>query len=204
MLRRRKAPEEGGHLRKQSKIYINIIAGFFIGLGVGIGWYFGFGPGRQLVPQQGDAQNGILLTAPEMNEVAPDFQLLSPDGEQLQLSSFKGKVVLINFWATWCVPCREEMPLLQSFADQYSGELVVLGINYDEEARDIQEFIDSLDLTFPILLDHDGKVTSLYRIRGFPSSIFIDKSGILRYQHVGLLSEKQLDKYLAELGLNIQ
>jgi cytochrome c biogenesis protein CcmG, thiol:disulfide interchange protein DsbE len=180
------------------------LAGILIGLGVGIGWFFGFGPGRQPLFFRENQANSITFILPEINQLAPDFELQSIEGTQSQLSSFKGKTVLINFWATWCIPCREEMPLLEEFADRYSQDMVVLGINAGEKQDVIQEYVDSLAVTFPILVDSAGTIASLYRVRGFPTTMLIDENGVLRFQHIGVLTEPQLIDYLAKTGVEIK
>jgi thiol-disulfide isomerase/thioredoxin len=123
------------------------------------------------------------------------------DGESLRLSDLRGKVVALNFWATWCAPCRLEMPDLQERARQFPDRLAVVGVNFDETAEDVAAFRDELGLDFPLLLDPDSAVQRLYRVLGYPTTFFIDEEGTIRIQHIGLMSPGQLDAYLEELGL---
>jgi peroxiredoxin len=141
-------------------------------------------------------------TAPEKGAFAPDFNLLTPEGEEIRLSELRGQPVLINFWATWCAPCRIEMPAIQDrfikFADE---DFVVLAVDFDEPVGDVVAFRDELELTFPILLDPGAEIQLLYRIRGYPSSFFVDEQGLIQVQHIGVMTEGQLDENLAQIGL---
>lgn len=132
---------------------------------------------------------------------APDFELETVDGQRLRLSELRGRIVAVNFWATWCAPCRLEMPDLEARARRYPDRLVVLGVNFDEPAEEVERFRDELGLTFPLLLDPGGEVQRLYRVLGYPTTFFVDESGTIRFQHVGLMSGDQIDGYLADLGL---
>jgi thiol-disulfide isomerase/thioredoxin len=138
---------------------------------------------------------------PEINAPAPGFALESLSGDTLSLSDFKGKPVIINYWATWCIPCKVEMPLLQRYANQYQNDLIVLAVNDGEPVEKVKSFVQGLNLTLPVLLDPNETVTQLYRIRGFPSTMFIDRDGKIRYQHIGILNEEELKGYLSELGI---
>jgi peroxiredoxin len=138
---------------------------------------------------------------PETNAPAPDFSLETLSGETVSLSDYTGQVVLINYWATWCIPCKAEMPLLQRYADQYKNDLVVLAVNDGETVDKVKPFVQELNLTLPVLLDPNETVTQQYRIRGFPTTMFVDQDGKIRYQHIGILNEEQLKGYLAEFGI---
>ena len=187
-------------------------AGLLTGLALGAVWFYGLPGGAADTPPQAGA--GISAAVPDGQarapEVpapiegarAPDFTLPDLDGRQVSLSGLQGKVVLLNFWATWCPPCEAEMPLLQE-AYQAWGEsgLVVLAVNFDEPAEEVCAFRDRLGLAIPILLDEDGVVQRLYRVRGYPTSYLIDREGRVRVQHVGILSADLLEDYLTELGL---
>lgn len=125
---------------------------------------------------------------PEENHVAPDFALKTLEGKTVRLSELRGKkVVLINFWATWCPPCRLEMPTMQQIYTEYKGRgFEVLAINIEPDAKDeIRDFMKELRLTFPVLLDSDMKVTRKYRLIGLPVSMLIDRQGIIRSKEIG-------------------
>ncbi len=117
---------------------------------------------------------------------APDFSLQSLDGSTVRLSDLKGQVVLINFWATWCAPCREEMPLLDAIYQKYNRLGVeLLGINVEEDASGAQEYLNETPVTFPILFDPDGRVSKQYQVKAMPSTILVDRHGNVRHIHYG-------------------
>ncbi len=138
---------------------------------------------------------------PTVGSPVPDFELTGADGALESLSSSRGKQVIINFWATWCPPCKEEMPLLEQYGKKYAGTLVILGVNSGEEPDVVRPVIDKMGITFPILLDQSGNVTDLYYVKDFPYTFFVDETGILRGQHIGLLSEERLVRYLKTIGI---
>jgi cytochrome c biogenesis protein CcmG/thiol:disulfide interchange protein DsbE len=137
--------------------------------------------------------------APEVGAPAPDFTALTPQGDRVSLSDLRGQVVLINFWATWCAPCRVEMPAIQARYNR--GGFTVLAVDFDENAELVQAFVDGLGLSFPVLLDPGGEIQNLYRVRGYPTSFFVDADGIIRVFHIGDMSETELDNYLSHLGV---
>jgi cytochrome c biogenesis protein CcmG, thiol:disulfide interchange protein DsbE len=127
------------------------------------------GPGRPLIGSQ-----------------APDLTLETLEGETVTLTDLNGQVVLINFWATWCLPCRDEMPAIQKVYDQYRDHgFAVLGVNFLETNGEVQAFVQELDLTFPILMDRDGEVTLRYAVIGLPTSFFVDRSGVIQNVTIG-------------------
>jgi len=136
-----------------------------------------------------------------VDAAAPDFILANLADEPIQLENLRGKVVLINFWATWCGPCRLEMPALQSRYEKFSNDLAILAVNEQDKPEEIQAFMEELNLTFDVLLDTSGEVHQIYQVRGFPTTYLVDPSGFLRVQHVGVMSENQLDRYLEKVGL---
>ena len=130
------------------------------------------------------------------------FNLVNLDGESVALSDFLGNAVMVNFWATWCPPCRAEMPLIQEYAAANQGQLVVLAINAGEENHTVQDFVDSQnfeDVNF--LLDLTNSVADLYRVPGLPTSLFIDAEGLLQGIHIGEMDEDLLTTYLAGIGV---
>jgi thiol-disulfide isomerase/thioredoxin len=139
--------------------------------------------------------------APVVASPAPDFTLDSLEGDSLQLTSFRGTPVLINFWATWCAPCLLEMPNIQKYYEKYPGQFEVLAVNAGETEQTVQRFVDDLGVNFKILLDPDVKIQELYHIKGYPTTYIVDKDGIIRFQHIGSLSEKQIEEYLEAVGI---
>ena len=117
---------------------------------------------------------------------APDFSLQSLDGSTVRLSDLKGQVVLINFWATWCAPCREEMPLLDAIYQKYNRLGVeLLGINVEDDASGARKYLNETPVTFPILFDADGRVSKQYQVKAMPSTILVDRHGNVRHIHYG-------------------
>ena len=120
--------------------------------------------------------------------LAPDFSLPDLDGKTRRLSDYRGKVVLLNFWATWCKPCKEEMPSMEILWDNFkSEEFVLLAISMDRVTtkKDIPPFIESMRLTFPILTDSWGQTDKRYKLMGVPETYIIDQKGILREKVIG-------------------
>ena len=139
--------------------------------------------------------------APEIGAIAPTFTLQNTQGAEIDLADHRGQVVLINFWATWCPPCRQEMPGIQAMFEAHRGDLAVLAIDNDEPLPLVLEFQDEFGLTFDILLDPAARVQTQYRIRSYPTSLFVDENGIIKFIHVGLMTESQLGDYLSQMGL---
>jgi cytochrome c biogenesis protein CcmG, thiol:disulfide interchange protein DsbE len=123
------------------------------------------------------------------------------DGQQQSLSEGKGRVVVINFWATWCPPCKDEMPLFEKYAQKYPDRLLILGLDQQEDVQTIEGYIRPLGVSFPILMDKDGQVASVYHVHSYPSTFFVDPSGILRAQQLGELSEASLVSFLEMVGI---
>ncbi len=127
-------------------------------------------------------------SAPQAGFAAPDFTLKTPDGEEYTLSELKGNAVLVNLWATWCPPCRAEMPAIEKMYQEYKDQgLVVLAVNmtYQDEAANVAPFIKEYSLTFPILLEETGNVGAAYQLRSLPSSYFINRAGIIQEVVIG-------------------
>jgi peroxiredoxin len=121
------------------------------------------------------------VASPVAGRPAPDFTLQTVEGETITLSDLRGQVVVLNFWATWCPPCRAEMPALQEVYDARRADgLMVLAIDQNEPADLVASFRDELNLTFPLLLDPGYAVSDLYRIGLLPTTFFIDRGGVIR------------------------
>ena len=177
-----------------------LIGGIVVGLGLGLLTLLYLRDNRPGQPSIDMAQAGRLPAAPKAGSAAPDFDLESLSGERLRLQDLSGKPVVINFWATWCIPCEAEMPLLQESYERNPG-LEVLAINFAEPSADVQAFVDKHGLTFDILLDPRAIVQSLYRVRGYPTTYFVDGEGVIQGVHIGVLSQRQLNGYLEQIGV---
>lgn len=200
-------------------LLIGVVLGGLV-IGLGLGWLI-FRPDWGLA-QTGPAPTSIasasgtpLFTtlpapaklnsapAPVAGAPAPDFTLKSLDGEMVTLSQFQGQPVLINFWASWCLPCRREMPdLVKAYEAHQPEGFVLLGVNltYQDSLPEVQAFVDEFGMTFPVLLDEDGHVTGdLYRLRGLPLSVFVNREGVIARLHIGALTTSQVEEYVGEI-----
>ena len=118
--------------------------------------------------------------------LAPSFTLPSRSGDTVVLDKLKGQVVMINFWASWCGPCRQEMPLLDEMYKRYSARgFTLLGVNVESDTKDAEKWLQQMPVTFPVLFDKENKVSKLYDVNAMPSSVFIDRKGNVRYLHRG-------------------
>lgn len=158
----------------------------------------------QAIERQQDNNNEetkVIKTAKEVGGLtvggkAPDFRLNSVEGESVSLSDFKGKKVLMNFWATWCPPCKKEMPAIEKFYKTADKNMVVLAINVDPE-NDPIAYANKNHLTFPILLDHqeeDHPVSNQYQVMAIPTTYFIDSKGNIQNKFTGEMKLKDIEK----------
>ncbi|TFG41357.1 MAG: TlpA family protein disulfide reductase [Chromatiales bacterium] len=132
-------------------------------------------------------------------QLAPDFALKSSTGENLRLSEYRGDVVMLNFWATWCGPCRQEMPLLDELYKRYERVgFNLLGVNIDDDSRRAMQMIEELGVNFPVLFDARKEVSKLYEVEAMPVTVLIDREGNVRYVHHGYKPGYE-DKYLDQM-----
>lgn len=129
-----------------------------------------------------------------IGDYAPEFNLENLAGEDIHLSDYQGKYLLLNFWATWCPPCRKEMPDLNEFYQENRGEFVVVGVNIGEDKEDVKKFMHSRGYDYPILLDRDRQVAFLYRASVIPTSYFINPQGQIQYIKRGLVTKEELEE----------
>ena len=130
--------------------------------------------------------------------VAPNIKLSDTSGSERSLDTLRGSVVLVNFWATWCGPCRNEMPAIQQAYEAHKSEgLVVWGVNVAETRDQVDAYAHELSLNFPLLLDADSKVSHQYRIFGLPTTVFVGRDGVIREVIVGEMSKESLGAILA-------
>lgn len=144
---------------------------------------------------------GMGKRAPAAGMAAAEFTLTDLNGRVQSLNQYRGKIVLVNFWATWCKPCTTEMPAMQAAYDRLRDHgFVVLAINELEDAQKVVEHIKTYGHTFPVLLDQDNRVANLYGVYGLPVSVFIDEAGIVReYIKGGLLTEQKIQEVVDRL-----
>ncbi|MNO22399.1 Thiol-disulfide oxidoreductase ResA [compost metagenome] len=169
-----------------------VIVAMLLLLGYGVFDYFkGKGDTGSIQMTEGDVAVGI-----QKEQRAPDFQLTDLTGNPVQLSDYRGKKVLVNFWATWCPPCKAEMPHMQRFYEDFSDdEVVVLGVNMtsiDKGMEAIEAFTKEYGLTFPIVLDQQGDVMDTYQITGYPTTYAIDQEGIIRAKFIGAIDYEMM------------
>jgi len=138
--------------------------------------------------------------APAVGHPAPDFVTHLLDDSAFALHQKRGTPLVLNFWATWCGPCRAEMPALERAAQRYDGHVTIVGINQAEDPAVIQAFVDEFGVTFPIALDADQAIgADLYNVRGLPTTYFIDGEGIIRYIWMGEMNSVTLEEGIAEI-----
>ena len=138
---------------------------------------------------------------PTVGMQAEDFSLIDLDGKSQSLSQYRGKIVLVNFWATWCKSCTTEMPAMQASFDKLRGKgFVVLAINELEDDAKVREHIKQYGYTYPVLMDRDNKVANQFGVFGLPVSVFIDQEGrVQEYIKGGLLTELKIDETIARI-----
>ncbi|MFQ5594858.1 MAG: TlpA family protein disulfide reductase [Anaerolineae bacterium] len=171
------------------------------GTGAALGWAV-FGPlvSEDVAGRASVADAPASLRGNPLGQQAPDFALLDVEGKELSLSDVRGRPILINFWATWCGPCRTEMPVIEEAYQQHKGDgLVVLAIDVQESPELAKTFAGWLGVTFTLLDDGSGEVASRYRVTAFPTSFFVDRDGVIRAWQVGAMSRSALDRHLDKI-----
>lgn len=154
---------------------------YLIVLILGLAWIF-------VSADKSGSSTAGKIPAPQKGFLAPDFELKALTGETIKLSDLRGQAVLINLWATWCPPCREEMPTLEKMYKEYKDQgLVILGVNmtYQDDPEAVLPFVQKYGLTFPILLDETGQVGNAYQLKSLPSSYFIKRDGLINEVVIG-------------------
>lgn len=153
------------------------------------------------------SEKDVVILTPEVSEeeaVIVEIEqadLFGLDGEPVALDDFSGKPMMVNFWATYCPPCLEEMPVIQDYAHRYENELVVLAINPGEEEHVVRSFIDQHGFELTFLLNPTNTIARQYRVFGFPTTLFFDEAGEVVATHIGELDSELIDRYLLKLGL---
>jgi cytochrome c biogenesis protein CcmG/thiol:disulfide interchange protein DsbE len=180
-----------------------LLLGAALGLGAGAAlWY---APAASASVPITSAPGTTPLTAapaPVVDAPAPDFSLSGLDGKPTTLAGLRGETVILNFWATWCDPCREELPLLDRLARTYAGSLTVVAVETGEPAAEVRAFTEALGLGWiRVLTDPAGQVGDLYLVRGLPTTFFIDETGMIRRIRIGTLDSAELESILSQMGV---
>ncbi|HSQ26197.1 MAG TPA: TlpA disulfide reductase family protein [Anaerolineales bacterium] len=188
--------------KSKNKSLLILVVGLWVGvfLGAGTLWALNW---LGVISLDLD-QLGLSLDseiAPSKDMPAPDFSLSNLQNQQVSLSDMQDKVIVLNFWATWCAPCVQEMIFFQKAQERYPENMLVLAINQEEKPDVVRGFIQDMGFTLEVLLDESGQVTKLFKVLALPNTFFIDQQGVIRFHHMGSLSEEQLDVYLVQMGL---
>lgn len=145
------------------------------------------------------AQTITHTAQPAIGYPAPDFTLKTLDGQTFTLSAQRGTPIILNFWATWCGPCQNEMPAMQATATRYAGKALVIGVDQAEAAPVVRKFVEQLQVSYPIPLDTDQKVAHSYNVGGLPTTFFIDSDGIIRHMWLGEMNRITLAEAVAKI-----
>ncbi|WP_419887390.1 redoxin domain-containing protein [Neobacillus niacini] len=145
------------------------------------------------VSQEAASMGGLKVGAK-----APDFELKALAGDTVKLSDFKGKKVMLNFWATWCPPCKAEMPAMEEFHKEAGDDVVILAVNIDPHL-DVKAFVDENGITFPIPLDEEDKVNEMYQVLSIPTTYFIDTKGNIGNKYIGAMNLDAMKQYTKDL-----
>lgn len=166
---------------------LTAIAGFSLILGLLVALAYGFSrdPGR--------------IDSPLVGRPAPGLALAALDGSVVDLAGLRGRPVVVNFWASWCIPCRDEAPLLRQAAARYRDRVAFLGVVYQDGQESARAFLDRYGLDYPSLVDPDGRTSIDYGVYGIPETFFIDAAGIIRAKQIGPLDAASLDGRIQEL-----
>lgn len=154
---------------------------YLVILGLGLLWIYLSADKSNTTPTE-------TVAAPQRGFLAPDFELITTSGEIVKLSELRGQAILVNLWATWCPPCREEMQSIEKVYNEYKNQgFVVLAVNmtYQDDVQKIAPFVIERGLTFPILLDETGDLANDYQMRSLPSSFFIGRNGVINEVVIG-------------------
>ncbi|MCG2769448.1 MAG: TlpA family protein disulfide reductase [Anaerolineae bacterium] len=137
---------------------------------------------------------------PKVGAIAPDFTLPDLNGDEVQLSDYRGKVLLLNFWATWCPPCQQEIPMFIEVYEELKGDdFVILAVSMGEGKDKVSSFVSQKGMSFPVLLDSSRDVARRYLVRAIPTSVMIDRDGVVQRIIVGMMHESQLRAELKDL-----
>lgn len=190
--RSKSAPAKSPH-RSTIWLYLNIV--FAVSLIVA-GVVMLFWLGGQSTSRKNPASQSLI----QPGQLAPDFSLPALNGETVRLSDLKGQVVLVNLWATWCPPCKAEMPGIHAFYQaHHAAGFTALMANAQEDETTVRAFVEAKGFTFPVLLDSRGELTKLYGVRGLPTTVIIDRNGQIQHLQTGAITQAELETIINPL-----
>ena len=177
------------HIQK----YVYIISGIIIGLFVGI-MIIIESPSFYSTSTNAPTTHNTPTAIVDVGSKAPLFSQTNViSGSIIDISKHQGTPIVINFWATWCEPCKEELPHLEEVHSRYTpNNLLVIGVNNGEDVNTVKAFANEYKITFPIIIDANLTIQHNYKIRGYPSTIFVDKNGYITKMHVGMMSAQEI------------
>ncbi|MCZ2123638.1 MAG: TlpA family protein disulfide reductase [Anaerolineales bacterium] len=171
-----------------------LIGAGLISLGIVLAWLLIF---REL---DRAAASDISAVPAQQNYPAPQLSLTTLSGESVSLADYRGQVILVNLWATWCLPCKREMPIFQAFYEKYQEQgFILIGINQEEQREIVQPFVEEYELSFPIWLDLKYLAQQEFHTGYIPTSYVIDRNGNVRLSWVGQISKQNLEKFVTEI-----
>lgn len=146
------------------------------------------------------ACSGGQSAMPKVGQPAPDLTVTTLNGDTIKISELRGQVVLLNFWATYCDPCRAEMPAMEKIYKEVAGKGgTIIAVDQKEGGATVSKFVDEFQISFPIALDEKGAAGAAYGVQYMPTSFFLDKEGVVRYMKVGQMEEATIRQYFASL-----
>jgi peroxiredoxin len=161
---------------------------------LGVGWI-----AVSKEPANPDLESSDLVEAPIAGYRAPQFTLSSTLGEEISLADYRGQPVVLNFWATWCPPCRAEVPHFQDASVKYNGQATILGIDQGEPLPIVADFASSFSLSYPLLLDPDSAVNRQYGVAALPTTVFVDSNGLVQEVYTGIVNKAVLEDRIERL-----
>jgi peroxiredoxin len=169
----------------------------FVGsLLIGVAWILASRESEAQEPATGIAE------APAVGYRAPDFTLRTLQGESFSLEDYRGNPVVLNFWATWCPPCRAEIPFFQAAHRKFNGQVTIAGIDDGEDVATVGPFVTDMGMTYPLPLDKQSIVSRAYQVNSLPATYFIDAEGVIQHIHIGIISQGVLEDQIAQLIAN--
>ncbi|CAM2958821.1 TlpA disulfide reductase family protein [Paenibacillus sediminis] len=168
---------------------------------VGVALFQNVGPGFAAVFQSESSKELPAETGPKAGLLAPPFSLQGLDGNTYKVGGQQDKAIMINFWASWCDPCKEEAPDLNRLAQKYKDDLVIYGVNVTkfDKVENAKQFVNHFNLTYPVMFDKEGKVNEAYKGVAFPTNVLVDKHGVIQEVILGILPPDQLESKIKKL-----